>query len=243
MMFNELPALTKKNILVFYFSLNGLIKNIASFRDLLSQDEQEKAQRFFFEKDKDQYTLARGVLRVLLGHYTNVMPPRITFSYHAHGKPYLKDFPSIQFNVSHSKEMVMLALNYEDPLGVDIECMQRKIDVDGISKSFFNDKEHSRLLGLSGINKKRLFFYQWAAKEAFVKAIGRGLSFSLKNIEIAFNTKEELEIATLHDSSENPANWILHALGFIPKYVAVLATKAQSKVLVVRNLGTSLAQP
>lgn len=235
-MFNELPVLTKGNILVFYFNLTDFIKDIASFYGLLSTDEQERTQKFAFEKDTNQYTLARGILRVLLGHYINVAPQSITFSYHTHGKPYLKDFPEIQFNISHSNEMVILALNYDALLGIDIECLERKVDVDGVAKGFFNDKEYSRLLNLHGIAKKRLFFYQWTAKEAFVKATGRGLSFDLKDIEIVLNTKEEPKIATLHDPSENAANWTLYAISFIPRYVAVLATKAQSKVLGIRYL-------
>ncbi len=242
-MFHQLPTLTRKNILVFFFTLNDLLKDIAGFYALLSKDEQKKAQRFSFEKDSNQYTLARGALRVLLGHYLNVVPQSLTFSYHKYGKPYLEDFPEMQFNVSHSQEMVLLALNYEDLLGVDIEYEERSVDVDGIARRFFNDKEYARLRNLDAINKKRLFFYQWTAKEAFVKAIGRGIAFNLRDIEIASDAEEEIRIVNLHNSNENPADWIFYTLSLIPRYVAVLATKASSKVLGIKHLDRSLVQP
>jgi len=231
-MFNKLPTLTRENILVFYFGLPDFIREMGSFYGLLSRDEKEKAQRFFFEKDRSQYVLARGVLRTLLGHYVNILPESVRFSYHAYGKPYLKNYPAIQFNIAHSEEMVIIALNYEDWIGVDIEYIERKIDVDNVAKRFFNEKEYSRLMSINEIEKRKLFFYQWTAKEAFVKAIGRGLAFDLANVEISLNVKKGPRIATLQDAGESPENWTLYSLDRIPQYTAVLAVKTQSKVLI-----------
>src|SRR5512140_3474790 len=81
------PPLSDSDIHIWYASLNVSDPELACYRSLLSQDEVERAERFYFEKDRDHYIVGRGILRTILGGYLNVAPARIEFVYGPHGKP------------------------------------------------------------------------------------------------------------------------------------------------------------
>src|ERR1041384_4451062 len=89
-------------------------------RSLLSPEEQERADRFRFEKDQMQYTAGRAFLRTILGRYLQVPPQDLRFRYNSYGKPYLADdFASskLQFNLGHSGGLALYAIALDIDVG------------------------------------------------------------------------------------------------------------------------------
>lgn len=158
----------------------------------LSPDEINRLNRFKFQKDKASYILGRGGIRHILSRYLHVKPHALAFDYGEFGKPYLKnkDF-SLQFNISHSGSHIVYAIANNNDVGVDIECCRADLDFLSVAREFCSSQELSKLSQLRSRELISAFYRCWTLKEAFVKAIGLGLHFPIKEIEMDFlsNTK------------------------------------------------------
>lgn len=155
------------------------------FQQVLSPDEQDRARRFQFPIHRIRYVAAHYQLRKILGKYTGCEPSAIQFSYSKHSKPSLHhpDNTAIQFNLSHSENMNLIALGLDFPLGVDVERVQESCNID-IAERFFSKDEIAQLAKLDE-NEKRIAFYRiWSRKEALIKATGKGLSQSLPSFSV-----------------------------------------------------------
>ena len=143
----------------------------------LSLDERDRAHRFYFEKDRQRYTVARGLLRVLLGDALRIKPSELRFCYGPHGKPGLAFASDIRFNLSHSHDIVMIiAIGRSREVGVDVEWIGRPSGIDGIAELYFSHSEQQALACLPEESRRRAFFACWTRKEAYVKARGDGLA-------------------------------------------------------------------
>ena len=155
------------------------LHKIKKFYILLSPEEKMRVQRFFFKKDRNNFIAARGFLRSILSCYTHLEPQNLCFSHNQYGKPSLIDYPQIQFNLSHSYGVFLLAVSMNKPLGIDVEYMKRECDVERIARRFFSPQEYAALMNLPNMEKTAAFFKLWVKKEAFLKGLGHGL-FALK---------------------------------------------------------------
>lgn len=163
------------------------ISHLQSLNNLLSADEKIRAGRYCFEKDRDRFIITRGLLRVILGRYLTVEPQGIYFDYNAYGKPGLnanKIRGEFQFNVSHSDSMALIGVSRNQKVGVDIEKMRPDVDMFLIAERFFSEQEIAKLKTIAEDSRQKTLWEFWACKEAFVKAIGRGLSFPLDEFDI-----------------------------------------------------------
>ncbi|MEO1134432.1 MAG: 4'-phosphopantetheinyl transferase superfamily protein [Cyanobacteria bacterium J06639_1] len=153
-------------------------ENPDRWRNLLSPDERTRADRFKFSRDRDCFTVARGILRTLLGRYLRRSPRAIKFAYGEYGKPELADHPTstIHFNLSHSGEMALWAVGRHAPVGIDIERVRSDYPGEAIAKRFFSAFECEQLDQIPNALKSEAFFRCWTRKEAFVKALGGGLA-------------------------------------------------------------------
>src|SRR5690349_9941757 len=114
-------ALGGDEVHVWRVSLDQSQETIERFGRLLAADEQAKAGRFRFAKDRNQYSIGRGLLRVLLGRYLVCEPEQLRFRYSAYGKPSLDGVQTgLRFNLSHSHQMALLAFTRSSDFGVDI---------------------------------------------------------------------------------------------------------------------------
>ncbi len=148
----------------------------------LSADESARAQRFYFEKDRRSFSLARGAVRQLLSRYLGVPAASLKFGYSEYGKPFLESpAPSIQFNVSHSYGRALFAFFNPGRVGVDIEYHRPNVDWAALSREILRGDEAACLLELPPEERLRGFFRFWTLKEAFIKAVGKGLSLPLKS--------------------------------------------------------------
>ena len=87
------------------------IENDARLKTILADDEQKRADRFYFEKDRRHYIAARGQLKILLAKYLKIKPEELSFDYNEFGKPFYQD-AAFQFNVSHSHELGLIAFDF-----------------------------------------------------------------------------------------------------------------------------------
>ena len=141
---------------------------------VLSAGERERASRWRFQRDARRYVAGRSVVRRLLGHATASEPADLVLADGEHGKPYLSAFAHLQFNLSHSGHLALLALGTGAALGVDIELHVPMVDRDAVARRCFTDSEYNALRSAS--DPDGAFYTLWARKEACLKALGSGFS-------------------------------------------------------------------
>jgi len=151
---------------------------------ILDGIERERASRFRFDVDRYRFQKTRAALRIFLARYLSIQPAEITFREGPHGKPFLRSPKSdLQFNVSHTRGAAVLAFTRSIELGVDIEHGRRKVDIEGVGRRVFTPTERAGFSDLGKISGLRQFFRLWTAKEAYLKAVGSGLSCDPSTIE------------------------------------------------------------
>ncbi|MGN6269157.1 MAG: 4'-phosphopantetheinyl transferase family protein [Sphingomonas sp.] len=143
---------------------------------LLAADECARAARFRFARDRRRFAVRRGRAREWLAEAAGGHPGRLHFATNEHGKPELKSGP--HFSLSHSGETMMLAIG-DAALGCDIEAIDPALDWPPLARNFFSEAENAALAMLAPEAARTAFFACWSRKEAFVKALGRGLSYPL----------------------------------------------------------------
>ncbi len=158
---------------------------------LLNADERARADRFYFSRHKRRFATARATLRIILSRYLNTAPERLEFSYNPHGKPSVINSQKLQFNMSHTEDMAVLAIGKTFPMGVDIEKYSAR-PYEGIAKTLFSEQEFAEFQKAPPSIKPAIFFHVWAQKEAFIKASGLGLSYPTKEFTVptAIPTKQ-----------------------------------------------------
>jgi len=194
--------------------------------NILSEDEKERAAKFRFEKDRQHFIIARGVLRQILSLYLSEKPDAIQFEYGKNGKPF---FPknTLQFNLSHAGEIALIALTKNNIIGIDVEVINRKIEVEQVAQHFFAKGEFDRLMSLPKTQIYEAFFNCWTRKEAFIKATGDGLSFPLDQFEVSVKPNEKAELLATYFNEKEREKWSLFDLKMKEGYKAALAVRGK----------------
>lgn len=140
----------------------------------LSADEQDRARRFHFDRDRKRWVAARGWLREQLAQKLGSAPSQLHFEYSERGKPSLKA-GGLAFNLSHSAGQALLALLPSGEVGVDIEEVRPGFEWQGVASYAFSAAENEALRQAPGDSQLGLFYSVWTRKEAYVKTTGCGL--------------------------------------------------------------------
>ncbi|MDX9750215.1 MAG: 4'-phosphopantetheinyl transferase superfamily protein [Flavobacteriales bacterium] len=170
-----------------FATLDALRPRMAEFRALLDATERERMQRFRFVRDRDRFTLAHGWLRTLLGEELALPPDAVRFRRGPFGKPYVEGgAPS--FNLSDTKDAVLVALGGAGEIGADVETMARTVDHAAVSAHYFTPEETADIT--LSVDPKRRFLELWTRKEAVLKASGVGIMDDLHVLRVnaALNT-------------------------------------------------------
>lgn len=196
----------------------------------LDQEERARAARFAFERHRRRFTVARGVLRNILARYLSLRPGEIIFQHNEYGKPSLKAGAGgtpLHFNVSHSEEMALYALSADLEVGVDVEYVRRDMATAEIAEQFFSPAEVNAFRGLPEHLWLEAFFNCWTRKEAYIKALGKGLSHPLGVFAVTLAPGQPA--ALLHDKTdpEGAGRWSLRELQVGPGYAAALAVRTR----------------
>ncbi len=195
---------------------------------ILSPDEIVRASRFHFEKDRIHFTRCRSALRGLLAGYLVIPAAEIRFEYLTSGKPQLaaeQNPHALQFNVSHSANMAVIAVGSEHRLGVDIEKIRGDIDASSLAERFFSLRERAGLQALSDDLRVPGFFACWTRKEAFLKATGDGLSFPLADFSVTTHLDLDPALEEIRGNTEVRKQWFLADLRVVDGYRATVAVE------------------
>jgi 4'-phosphopantetheinyl transferase len=201
---------------------------IESLQGILSDDELARSGKFHFEKDRKKFILTRGTLRKLLGSYLGKNPQQIRFNYTSFGKPFLavdSENNNLSFNLSHSGEVVLYAITQNQKIGIDVEQVGDHTDVMAIAKKFFSPGEIGEMEKANEKNRTQLFFRYWTRKEAFVKALGKGVSFPMERLDVSLLNKFSPIIKLTAENNES-ACLNVQDLFSGDGYVAAIATEA-----------------
>ncbi len=217
------------------FGLNVSELALGRFGGLLCEAEIVRADQFRLPDLRRRFVAARGALRSLLAGYLSMDPRQVTFSYGPQGKPSVRHSPSdIRFNLSHSNELMVIAVCRRGLVGVDIEKMTPDFPAREIAARYFCERERNEIDRVDDETGLRTFFQVWTAKEAVTKATALGLSLELSKVEIGLNP---LRVQTLDAPPGLPCeDWCL--LPFCPddNYRGTLALTAEPLHLECRSL-------
>ncbi len=221
-------TLQSDEVHVWRVSLEVDAAEVKSLAPVLSDDERARAARFSFHKDRENFTVARGILRVLLGRYLDLEPARLEFSYGPHGRPTLRDNNVVNefcFNVSHSRGLALYAFTRQRQIGIDVEWIRSEMASEQIAERFFAPQEVATLRSLASEVQLEAFFNCWTRKEAFIKASGEGLSLPLNRFAVSLTPGKPAEILNIEGEAETAALWSLTEIRPGTGYVAALAVK------------------
>jgi 4'-phosphopantetheinyl transferase len=163
-----------------------------------------------------------------LGKYLSVNPKKIEFSYNPYGKPSLK--PSnmqkgIGFNVSHAEDYILFAVSQNEGVGIDIEYLDPQFSTQEIAEQFFSSSEAAVFQSLPENFKTEAFFNCWTRKEAFIKAIGEGLSCPLKDFDVSLRPGDPAKLLEIRRPGASASEWGLFDIEVGKDYKAALAVK------------------
>ena len=220
------PSFPIGRVDVWRLSLDKPMK-VGAEVSVLSSDEIARASRFRFAKDRIHFIRCRAALRGLLAGYLAIPAAEIRFEYLANAKPQVaveQNPRALQFNVSHSAGMALIAVGSEHRLGVDIEKIRSDIDTDSLAERFFSLRERAALQSLPDHLRVRGFFACWTRKEAFLKATGDGLSFPLADFSVTAHPDLEPRLEDINGNAEDGKQWFLADLS-VDGFGATVALK------------------
>ena len=208
---------------------------IKKFLDILSDQETQRASRFHFDRDRRRYIAAHGHLRLILARYLGRNPKSLTFSTNQYGKPYLssnqEDSTALLFNLSHSFNLSVIALSLDLETGIDIEYMNRDIDIMEVAKSFFSKGEIEDLNSLPENMQKYAFFRCWTRKEAYLKEKGMGLFLDLRRYGTSFLPDEPTALSSSSDFPDDIAACHVYDVPLPPSFVGALSLRDRPSII------------
>lgn len=194
----------------------------------LSAEELARADRFRFDDPRRRFVTCRTALRQLLGSACGIEAAEVKLCYGPHGKPELSRVdldsktPGIQFSVSHSGELGLIALTIDSPIGIDIEELDPTVRILKLAERFFSASEAEELRNLVAEKQLAGFYRGWTCKEAYLKATGRGLSLSLSSFCVAMDPDQPASLLHVNDSPDEPLHWTTRSLDVASHYAAAV---------------------
>lgn len=153
----------------------------------LSDAERARAALFATDQLRNRWFCAHVALRRILAAALDVAPASISYSTAAAGKPFIAQPAAngLEFNLSDSGDIALIAVSRCGPVGVDVEECRPKPDLLALAEGFFAEEERAALRALPSAEQAAAFYRIWARKEAFIKAIGLGLGFGLQRCAVS----------------------------------------------------------
>jgi 4'-phosphopantetheinyl transferase len=198
----------------------------AACRDLLDGDELDRAGKFIASSDAERFILCRGLLRKLLAGRLQTDPATLRFSRTPNGKPFLEN-SLLEFNVSHSRDRLLIAMTQGRAVGVDIEFRRDGLSLHAIAKRWFSPEENAFFTAAE--HPQRAFFEIWSKKEAYVKALGTGVYKALNTFSVPSGGE------SLMPGSGGEPRWFFKILEIDPGYAAAVVSEAPACPVRLRN--------
>jgi 4'-phosphopantetheinyl transferase len=226
----KLLSLERDDVHVWLIRLDDYVIHFESLLQRLARDELERVGRYYFQKDRERFAVGRAITKTILGRYLSVSATQVRFSYNAFGKPFLAGPAAydLRFNLSHSNGLALLALALGREVGVDVEYKQREVATTDLAQRFFSAAEIESLLKLPNDQQSDGFFKCWTRKEAYIKAIGEGLSFSLDSFSVSLAPFESPIVLDVAGNYRETARWLFWDVSPDSEYAGALAAEGQA---------------
>ncbi|MFO0878583.1 MAG: 4'-phosphopantetheinyl transferase superfamily protein [Gemmataceae bacterium] len=210
---------------VWSVSLARSGEELVHLREILSQDERDRACRYLHQPSRQQFIAARAFLRLILGRYLGVEPSRVMFQHSNTGKPILCG-GGIHFNISHSHQLALIGITRLGEIGVDVEHVRSVTTFLDMAERYFTPGESAALKRLPPGAREQAFYHIWTRKEAFLKAIGLGLSHGLERFEVSVPPDDPARILHIDGDRSAGARWSMTCLEPLPGYVGAIAIES-----------------
>ena len=194
---------------------------------VLSDEERDRARRFVFDRDRQRFVVARGVLRGLLAARLGVRPQAVELVYGERGKPALTPrlaASGLRFNVSHCEDVAVYAFSSAGDVGVDVEAVRTMPDADDVATRFFSGRENAAYRALDPRDRPLGFFQCWTRKEAFIKAVGHGMYYPLDRFDVSLAPGEPARLLRV-ESPEDRRRWRMRGFFPLPGFVAAVVAE------------------
>lgn len=210
--------LERDGVHLWHASLDG-----GSDGSLLSPEEAARADRALTPARRARFVRSRALLRTVLAGYAGAEPAALRFGEGPEGKPFLRrPAGDLAFNLSHAGSLWVLAVARGRSVGIDVENVTRKVDLEGVAKRVFSEAEARTLAGVAVADRRRAFFRCWAAREAVVKGLGTGMLTPSVTFEIEADPSRPVGV---HATGEDSFPWWLRTYPVPDDHVGVLAVE------------------
>lgn len=217
-------SLDSHKIDIWQYSLETLYPHAEA---LLSVEELQRAKRFHFARHQRRFTMARAGMRLILARYLKEPAKELKFLTNEYGKPYLNHAIPIQFNLSHSQDLAILAIGQNHPLGIDVEFFSGR-PFTGMSNIMFSISENQQYAQIPKTMRTLAFFHVWAQKEAFIKACGMGLSYPTQSFDVPVLSALNTDVI----DKKHALTW--HMRSFMPKIACFAALCHHPSIQTIR---------
>jgi 4'-phosphopantetheinyl transferase len=186
---------------------------------------------FYFEKDRAQYVMARGYLRIILSRYLGAEPSSIRFRRNSYGKPELihsGDEERLNFNVSHSGSLALYAITRLGSVGIDLERIRKDPSHEEVAERFFSPTERAMLQSLPAESRTKAFFDCWTRKEAYAKGRGEGLALPFDQFSVSIDPTQPIGLIENRVHPADVSLWSLEEIDLGPGYAAAIAVEGHN---------------
>jgi 4'-phosphopantetheinyl transferase len=208
---------------------------MAQCQQTLSAAERARAQRFVHAPHRDDFVVARGVLRHLLAQFTQTEASALRFSVNRDGKPMLagaaKSAAPLSFNLTHAHGRALIAISDGRDVGIDLEKIRGDVRAQAIARRYFADSERAAVEGAPTHLTSRVFFRYWVAKEAVLKAQGIGLQFPIDQFEVQFDAAGSAAQIRAGEGSRLASDWSIQMLPVEEGWAAAVAARGTGWIM------------
>ena len=208
---------------VWVIDIQQYLSRVPEFKTILSQEEKQRAERFYRQADTTAFIIRRAILRILLATEQQCRPEDIRFIKGLNGKPILAQNEKIGFNCSHSSDLAVIVVANQQT-GIDLEFMKPDIDYSSVAEYAFSEIEYTALQ--QSADPLTDFFSIWTRKEAFLKATGTGLDDNIHLLN-CLDGRQNIP-AGLNNRNEN---WELWTIPLQQNYMLSIAARQSASPL------------
>ena len=218
---------SRNDVHIWQFSLAPNDDWVTRCEACLCPGEITRANKLASSGLRRRFVVGRGGLRHILGKYLKQIPQTVEIEYAAQGKPFLasKQIP-LDFNLSHSGDLAVVALTQQHRIGVDIELVVPELEIMDIARRFFARHEFESLMNAPAALRRETFFHYWTCKEAYLKGTGTGFSRELQDCAILLRPHEPPVLLADRTDSAAPARWTFIPLALPAGFVGAAAVES-----------------
>lgn len=199
--------------------------------EILSADERNEARRFRRVTGRQQFVIARALVRLALSYHVPIPAGAWRFDRDRNRRPFIASpaiSPPVRFSVSHTQGLVACLITLSDEAAVDVETVEHSEDLALVAREVLSPAEQSALSALSGRDWTTRFFDHWTLKEAYAKARGLGLSLRLSDIGFDLNRDNTIRIHFSSQVDDNSSAWVFWRRHLSPQHTIAVAAKKDS---------------